>query len=69
MARCIKCGEWYHKTCTNTPKTVFFEEKRAMGLRTLQIDMDMTVVYANTYDESLLITIHDRTSKLKGCIT
>ena len=66
MARCIKCGEWYHKTCTNT---VFFEEKRAMGLRTLQIDMDMTVVYANTYDESLLITIHDRTSKLKGRIT
>ena len=39
-----------------------------MGLRTLQIDMDMTVVYANTYDESLLITIHDRTSKLKGCL-
>jgi len=19
MTRCLKCGEWYHKTCTNIP--------------------------------------------------
>jgi len=29
MARYIKCGEWYHKTCTNTPKS-FLKKKRAM---------------------------------------
>ena len=27
MARCVKCGEWYHKTCTNIPKTVFSRKR------------------------------------------
>ena len=29
MARCIKCGEWFHKTCTNIPKTVFSRQRES----------------------------------------
>ena len=55
MARNIKCGEWYHKTCTNIPKTVISRRRETWACKTVnRCDCIM-----HTYDESLLNIIHD----------